>query len=392
MTETEQHSTSRALVASFLFTDLVGYSKGTAAEQYAAKATLSSTIRRNLGSLLETDYRIKDTGDGALIAFVASPEHALYMALAIAEDFGHAAREAGVPSNLLRTGLHLGSVKESIDLEARPNFVGDGINAAKRIMDFAEPGQITASQAYFDAVGSLDSTYAELFRHVGAPGDKHGRAHELYAITPSAPVLAGLRLDLAAATRESSEMAATNAVPTPHARNRAAQITGGSSATPRRSGRLIRNMLAAVVAAIAIGAVSLFLMTQPIMPKHGAAAPPSEETVSISHTSPGVLSEPEAAPRVRATDVTEQSPATGSTSPATGPTLPVPVATVTKAVPGIKPKADRPSSVLVAPAAPVATDSASDRNSPRCSRILEKATLGEALSAEEQKALAGSCR
>ena len=89
MTETERRPRNRALVASFLFTDLVGYSKGTAAEQYAAKATLSEVLGKNLAALLEVDYRIKDTGDGALIAFLSSPEHALYMALAIAEDFGH---------------------------------------------------------------------------------------------------------------------------------------------------------------------------------------------------------------------------------------------------------------------------------------------------------------
>src|SRR5436853_5886372 len=207
VTETEPRPSSRALVASFLFTDLVGFSIGSAAEQYAAVATLSPIVRRNVAALRGVDYRIKDTGDGALIAFVSNPEHALYMALAIAQDFGRAAADAGFPSNSLRTGLHLGSVKESIDLEARPNFVGDGINAAKRIMDFAEPGQITAPRAFFDAVASLDSAYAGLFRHVGAPDDKHGRAHELYAIAPSPTVLERLKLDLSGATAESVEVA-----------------------------------------------------------------------------------------------------------------------------------------------------------------------------------------
>src|SRR5437762_2422179 len=51
VTTTERHPASRALVASFVFTDLVGYSKGTAAEQYAAKATLSSILRGNLATL-----------------------------------------------------------------------------------------------------------------------------------------------------------------------------------------------------------------------------------------------------------------------------------------------------------------------------------------------------
>jgi class 3 adenylate cyclase len=141
VTETESRPRNRALVASFLFTDLVGYSKGTAAEQYAAKATLSEILSKNLAALRKDDYRVKDTGDGALIAFLSNPEHALYMALAIAQDFARAAQSAGFPSNSVRTGLHIGAVKEAIDLEERPNFVGDGINAAKRIMDFAAPGR-----------------------------------------------------------------------------------------------------------------------------------------------------------------------------------------------------------------------------------------------------------
>jgi hypothetical protein len=65
----------------------------------------------------------------ALIAFLSNPEHALYMALAIGEDFQRIAVAAGFPSNSLRTGLH-GAVGS-----ARPrgltHFVGDGINAAK---------------------------------------------------------------------------------------------------------------------------------------------------------------------------------------------------------------------------------------------------------------------
>ena len=190
MTETEPRPPVRALVASFLFTDLVGFSKGTAGEQYAAKATLASVLRSNLATLRDVDYRIKDTGDGALDrVYLQSRARALYGAGDRARITDRPRAQRGFPSNRLRTGLHLGSVKESMDLEARPNFVGDGINAAKRIMDFAAPGQIAASRAFFEAVASLDSAYAALFRHIGASDDKHGRAHELYAVAPSAEVL-----------------------------------------------------------------------------------------------------------------------------------------------------------------------------------------------------------
>ncbi len=401
MTETERHPTSRALVASFLFTDLVGYSKGTAAEQYAAKATLSSVLRRNLATLLDADYRIKDTGDGALIAFTSSPEHALYMALAIAEDFGRAAGEAGFPSNRLRTGLHLGSVKESTDLEARPNFVGDGINAAKRIMDFAEPGQITASRAFFDAVGSLDSAYAELFRHVGAPDDKHGRAHELYAVAPSAAVLQKLKLDLAPAAYQPAESStAKGSAPITPKRESASAIATDAPATPSRAVEIARKSLFAVIAVIALGAVSLFVINKltapdgsknpqtaietvapPTTPKQAAAPPTSEKTVGDSQGPPGIVSKPEVAPPVGAAGVAENAPTPDSTPP-----MAAPAAAPAKTNPRIKPKTD------VSPAAPVPANTASDRNSPRCSRIMEKATLGETLTTEEKKELASSCR
>ena len=397
MTETERHPSSRALVASFLFTDLVGYSKGTAAEQYSAKATLSSVLRRNLATLSDVDYRIKDTGDGALIAFTSSPEHALYMALAIAEDFGRAAGEAGFPSNRLRTGLHLGSVKESTDLEARPNFVGDGINAAKRIMDFAEPGQITASRAFFEAVGSLDAAYADLFRHVGAPDDKHGRAHELYAVAPSATVLQKLKVDLASSAADEPARFAAKIPPPPKPPPR---NSASATATDAPAPSALRKWLLPVIAVIALGAASLFVVNRlnapedskspptatettvtPPAPKQALVPPVPDKTAGDSQPSPGTAAKPESAPPVRAAGPTEPGPAPDSTSPASA--SPAPAA---KASPRIKAKADAP------PPASASAATASGRNSPRCSRIMEKATLGEALSPDEEKELASSCR
>ena len=404
MTETERHPSSRALVASFLFTDLVGYSKGTAAEQYAAKATLSTVLRRNLANLLAVDYRIKDTGDGALIAFTSSPEHALYMALAIAEDFEQAAGAAGFPSNRLRTGLHLGSVKESTDLEARPNFVGDGINAAKRIMDFAEPGQITASRAFFEAVGSLDSAYAELFRHIGAPDDKHGRAHELYAVAPSAAVLQKLKLDLASAADEPAEVVAKIPAPPKPPPNAASAIAADASARPSRSGEIARKALFAVIAVVALGAVALFAVDKltapsastnpqatiaptvaPVMPKQATAPPASEKAAVEPQASPAIVAKPEPTPPASAAGVAASAPTPDSTQPES---VPPPVAATAKAPLKTRPK---PEPSLPAPAS-VPANTASDRGSPRCSRIMEKATLGETLTPEEKKELASSCR
>ena len=400
MTETEPHPPNRALVASFLFTDLVGFSMGTAAEQYAAKATLSAILRSNLAALRDVDYRIKDTGDGALIAFVSNPEHALYMALAIAQDFGRAAGEAGFPSNSLRTGIHLGSVKEAIDLEARPNFIGDGINAAKRIMDFAAPGQITASRAFFDAVACLDSAYAALFRHVGAPDDKHGRAHELYAISPSSTVLEKLKLDLTAATHESAEFAAKSPAAIKAKQGSATAVTPDAQARSSSAVDVVRKWSLPVVAVIALGIGSIFVgsrLTEPNSPRipqatteSDSAPTSSKRTVAPttspkdapvdSQTSPAIQPKPEVATPSRATGTVEGAPAPDLTQPA------APAVAAAKTNAKIKPRTD------ATPAAPAPATAAQDRGSIRCSRIMEKATLGEALSTEEKKELASSCR
>ena len=427
MTETEPHARTRTLVASFLFTDLVGFSIGSAAEQYAAKATLSAILRRNLAALREVDYRIKDTGDGALIAFVSNPEHALYMALAIAQDFGRAAADAGFPSNSLRTGLHLGSVKESIDLEARPNFVGDGINAAKRIMDFAAPGQITASRAFFDAVAVLDSAYATLFRHVGAPDDKHGRAHELYTITPSATVLESLRLDLAAVAHESAESAAKSSAAMKVKPRWATAVPADAPAESSRAADFARKWSLPVIGVIVLGIASIFVatrLTEPNGPKIPQAsteqvlapassrpagtAPASAEANRVdSQTSPFIPPKTDVANPVRAARVVEGTPTpdstqagnsippaaagsgippaiTGSSGPPIAGSGPPIAAAKTNA--NVKPKTD------AAPAVAVPANVAPDRSNLRCSRIMEKATLGEALSTEEKRELASSCR
>ena len=399
MTETERHPTSRALVASFLFTDLVGFSKGTAAEQYAAKTTLGSILRSNLATLRAVDYRVKDTGDGALIAFVSNPEHALYMALAIGQDFDRAAQDAGFPSNALRTGLHLGSVKEAVDLEARPDFIGDGINAAKRIMDFASPGQITASRAFFDAVASLDSAYADLFRHVGAADDKHGRAHELYAVSPSVAVLEKLKLDLAEHAPEPAKSVRERPPPAVAKREAPAAAVVIDQATPGPAARSARRWLLPLIAMIGLGVASLFVVTKIMQPSGsrnplpaGDAASSAPATTPMVTPSPaqGAVATPQTAtalsakPETAATDQPLRADAVPPPDSAAQPAA-APAAGASKA--NVKPKAK----VETTPLPSASSDAAADAGNLRCSRIMEKATLGEALSEKEKRELA-TCR
>jgi class 3 adenylate cyclase len=400
--ETEPRPPVRAIVASFLFTDLVDFSKGAASEQYVAKAALAACLRSNLAALRETDYWIKDTGDGALIAFVSNPEHALYMALAIAQDYAQAADGSEGPSHSLRTGLHLGTVKETIDVEARRNYIGDGINATKRIMDFAAPGQIAASRNFFEAVANLDTEYAALFRHVGAPDDKHGRAHELYAVAPSAEVLKKLRLDLTAATPRLPESDGKSAPAIAVRRDTLAEVSTGSRLPSKRTAEAVRtgfNPLIWLIALVALAAAIFWIMRSlwqaaPTVEPVSSQSVPVPMSATVPDASPTVIGEPAAhspassvitakpdkAAAVGATHATKDAASNGGAPPVVAPaTAPNVNVDSTPRIPG-------------SPAAPVRVPSAPDRDSTRCSRIVEKAALGEPLSQDEKKELANSCR
>ena len=409
MLETQPRPTVRTIVASFLFTDLVGFSKGTATDQYAAKANLSAVLRRHLGALNESDYWIKDTGDGALIAFVSNPEHALYMALALGHDYGATSGADGAASSArLRTGLHLGTVKESIDVEARRNFIGDGINAAKRIMDFALPGQIAASRSFFEAIANLDSAYAALFQHLGAPDDKHGRAHELYALAPSDSVLEKLRGDIAAETGSAAAASGTS---------RAASATTALQDSPA----VARRRWPLVVGGIgAIAVVAGFMATRTHEPSPPAVHPVTDAAPAATVTAPSGKSNPAAAKEAESSAVKSSVPQSAAPTAASVAPPPVPAhtpesreagaqtaprssessAAITPSAPAARPPANVTPSAARPPAEKsktIATPSSSEATasgptSPRCSRILQKAALGEPLTSDEQRELANTCR
>ena len=386
MIETAPRPTIRTIVASFLFTDLVGFSKGTATDQYAAKANLSAALRQHLAALRESDYWIKDTGDGALIAFVSNPEHALYMALALARDYGAAAGTESEAAARLRTGLHLGTVKESIDVEARRNFIGDGINAAKRIMDFALPGQIAASRSFFEAIANLDAAYAALFRHLGAPDDKHGRAHELYEVAPSESVLEKLRTEITAERAETGSAGSTAPMP-----SAAVETASG----PRRKKRYALFIGIAVV--LAIFATRM------------REAPPRHENDSIEAPPAAVLGQGPAKEEAGAQPGAAASPA-GSAAKGQPSEAPQSTTLSTESRPSVdrtkrsSAEAAHAGTAASPPATgvigersrsvprPSADAAATEASSPRCSRIVEKAALGEPLTADEKRELASTCR
>jgi hypothetical protein len=82
----------------------------------------------------------------------------------------------------VRIGLHMGPVRVIPDINERTNVIGDGINVAQRIMDFAQSNQVLVSRAYYDVISRITDHTADLFQYMGQYEDKHGRLHEVYAV------------------------------------------------------------------------------------------------------------------------------------------------------------------------------------------------------------------
>jgi class 3 adenylate cyclase len=168
----------RNLLCTILFLDLVGYSARSLNDQARIKQRLTTLVTRVLETLPADSRLAIDTGDGAALCFMGDPQEALRAAMLLrdllAQRYGNS-----LPA---RIGLHMGPVRVIEDVNGRVNVVGDGINVAQRIMDFAEPGQIVASRACFDIMSRIANGTAALFRYAGVQEDKHGRIHELHIL------------------------------------------------------------------------------------------------------------------------------------------------------------------------------------------------------------------
>lgn len=182
------HPGEATLQCAIVFLDLVGYSARPVDDQVMIKKRLNLLLKRILRHVPADQRLAIDTGDGAAVCFLGEPLVALQSALLLrdllAQRYGSALA--------LRIGLHLGAVRVVPDVNGARNVVGDGINVAQRIMDFALPGQVLLSKDFHDAVvlGSLPPACA--FQDAGLHQDKHGRTHALYRVE-DAPAVARVR-------------------------------------------------------------------------------------------------------------------------------------------------------------------------------------------------------
>ncbi len=170
--------TRKNLLCTIMFLDLIGYSVRSVDDQVALKKLFNELIGKALKGVDESSRIAIDTGDGAAICFLGDPEEALHSAMLLRDLLGQR-----YGSHLsVRVGLHMGPVRVISDINERVNVVGDGINVAQRIMDFAQANQVLVSRAYFDVISRITDDTAGMFQYLGQFGDKHSRLHEVYSV------------------------------------------------------------------------------------------------------------------------------------------------------------------------------------------------------------------
>ena len=170
-----------------VFIDIVAYSKRPVTGQLEVKQHLTQLIRYGLKGARREDVVILDSGDGAAICFLADPVEALYFGINLHSSMLSKGDDA--PDYACRIGINLGPVKVIRDVNGRRNTVGDGINSAQRVMDFAEPNQLLVSRSFHDVVACLSEEYFNLFAYLGTRHDKHVKEYDIYEIVPSSEEL-----------------------------------------------------------------------------------------------------------------------------------------------------------------------------------------------------------
>ncbi len=171
----------RNLVCTIMFMDLVGYSVRSVDDQVAIKRLFNELIAKALRGVPEDQRIAIDTGDGCAVCFLGDPEEALHSAMLLRDLIGQ--RYGTLLS--VRIGLHMGPVRVISDINDRVNVVGDGINVAQRIMDFAQGNQLLVSRSYYDVISRITDDTAQLFQYLGPHEDKHARRHEVYSVQPA---------------------------------------------------------------------------------------------------------------------------------------------------------------------------------------------------------------
>jgi adenylate cyclase len=148
-------------IAAILVSDVVGYSRLTAADEERTLARLR-TLRSDLIDPIIAVHHgrvVKRAGDGAIVEFRSVIDA---VRCAVEVQSGMVERNAGLPPERrieFRIGIHLGDVVEESD----GDLMGDGVNIAARLEGICEVGGVLISEdAYRQVRDKIKEQFVDL--------------------------------------------------------------------------------------------------------------------------------------------------------------------------------------------------------------------------------------
>lgn len=175
--------------ASVVYVGIPEFAQKPVAEQARLRARLDAVIVAGVGvgetALNEPDRVVLDAPEGAAIVVLGDPPAALAAAMR--------ARDAGEGASLAISINH-GPVKLAAGTRNDSLLVGDGIDAAVAIAQFAGIGKLLVSRDFRDALAEFAPAHAAKFHRVADVTDASVRTHEVYAEDHAIDARAGRRV------------------------------------------------------------------------------------------------------------------------------------------------------------------------------------------------------
>lgn len=160
-----------------LFIDIAGYSRESVGTQSNQIQRLTAAIQQAptfVRAKTKGDVFALATGDGSAIVFTNDVDSPARCALEVAAHL-----DSEIP---VRMGIHSGLVQSQTDINGHPNFAGEGINTAQRVMDFGQPGHILLSGQYAAWLMEFDE-WRNRIAEVGEGVAKHGQRVQVYSLS-----------------------------------------------------------------------------------------------------------------------------------------------------------------------------------------------------------------
>ena len=142
--------------------DCNGSSLPTDSEQIIFKNHVNALFNIANKHIGHTNRIVLTNANGAAIAYMGPPEHAMLVATNIINEI-IAANKQGLAPLFGRIGIHSEPARELNDFIEQPNIIGDGINRAQLLMNNAKLNEIIVSRSYYENVPQSIQVLSTLF-------------------------------------------------------------------------------------------------------------------------------------------------------------------------------------------------------------------------------------